>query len=130
MTETKLPPDAGTICALLGIEAGPLADIFRHEVARLMRRAADRVEAGVDTSHDPIVADVRLLLDLIEALEDEWSITHPDDDDDEYVERELRQVEARRGDADIEGTEATLQSSSTTPPQSREDSLPGRRRDQ
>jgi hypothetical protein len=126
MTETKLPPDAGTICALMGIEAGALADIFRREVARLLRRAADRVEDGVDTSHYPY-ADVQSLLDLIEALEDEWSITHPDD---EYVERELRQVEARRGDADVEGTEATLQSSSATPPQSREDSLPGRRRDQ
>ena len=120
MTETKLPPDAGTICALMGIEAGALADIFRREVARLLRRAADRVEDGVDTSHYPY-ADVQSLLDLIEALEDEWE-----------VEQELRRQgeEARRGDADIEGTEATLQSSSATPPQSREDSLPGRRRDQ
>jgi hypothetical protein len=121
MTETKLPPDAGTICDLLGMDAGRLADIFRREAARVLRSAADGVEEGVDTTRDPIIADVWHVFTLIEALEDEWE-----------VEQELRRQgeEARRGDADIEGTEATLQSSSATPPQSREDSLPGRRRDQ
>jgi hypothetical protein len=123
MTETKLLPDAGTICALLGIEAGPLADIFRREIARHLRLTAERVEDGIDTSRHPIGGDVEHLLVIVEALEDEWSANRGDDD--EYVERELRQVVARLGDDDADGTEATPRTPGETPPQSRDDILPG-----
>jgi hypothetical protein len=78
----KLSPDAATVCALLEIEADELADLFRWGAASALRKAADRaVSGGSVEALSPYLDDARCLLLLVDAFEDEWAATHPEDED-------------------------------------------------
>jgi hypothetical protein len=68
---TNLPPDAGTVCAALELDAGYLADVFRREAGTALRKAATLVEDGSSTLVHQLEHARHLLL-VADAFEVEW----------------------------------------------------------
>jgi hypothetical protein len=81
-------------CEALDIAPGQLADIFRHESARVLRALADDLDAGNEhVDADALVSTVLRHLDRFDALDMLWIELNPDGEES---------VEAASG-----GTEAT-----------------------
>jgi hypothetical protein len=79
---TKLPPDAGTVCTALELDAGFLADVFKREAATALHQAAQRLLEGSSTLVEQLDHARHLLL-VADAFEAEWELR----ESDEAVER-------------------------------------------
>ena len=77
---TNLPPDAGTACAALELDAGYLADLFRSEAGRVLRKAAELIDEGV-RGDDPTLGFALRLIDIVDAFDEEWERHEGDDDE-------------------------------------------------
>lgn len=66
-----------------GVSAGELADVFRREAARLLRKSASDLDVGNDSSIDEHVLRVQRWLSLADACEFEWEVRNPDEPSNE-----------------------------------------------
>lgn len=66
---------------LLDVETGELADMFRHEAARVLRACAWEIEKGSGSKGnvDKLLARAASLLTTIDMIEFEWEREHADD---------------------------------------------------
>ena len=76
---TKLPLDAGMVCAALELDAGFMADLFRREAADALQSAAYSIRDDGDVEDDPKLEHARHLLLIVRAFEDEWESQEKDD---------------------------------------------------
>lgn len=75
---TTLPPDAGSVCVALDLDAGYLADVFRREATIALRKLAQHIEAD-GTAIVAKAEHAAHLLMIVEAFEAEWESQEKDD---------------------------------------------------
>jgi len=81
----RLPPDAGTVCTALDLDAGYLADVFRKLASQALMTASVQMEDDIDERVRHSLDHATHLLLIAEAFEQEWE--RQEGSRDEAVER-------------------------------------------